>query len=311
LVSSSEINIVKDEIDLADIFIAIWHKKILILLVTFLSVVISVLYLQNATTKYSVRLIYKPVVDNKAPNYGGLQGLASLAMVELPGSKGSNDFEVFRHLVTSEEVGEVILANTDLVSKLFSNEFDEINNTYNMPEMNEVSLIKKKIKSFITGKEAEIYIPPNSARIAMILKKSFSQAVNKKTGFLQFSSESSAPNLTVQLIENAVNASNAILRMRYIESLNSSLNFYQQKLLRAKSREHREALALLIVSEQKKLMLASTANDYAVEPITDPEISLYPTSPNTINILSLGLISGLFLSILIVLLLNMAKNRKY
>lgn len=299
--SSSKISTLKDDIDLGDLFNAIWQGKILIIFISILTILIAVLYLQNATAKYSVRMVYKTVQPSNAPNFGSLSGLASLANLELPGSDSSSDVEVFKYLITSVEVGDIILSNPLLVRELFSNEFDVINNTYKMPEMNRLAKMKKKIKLFITGRETEPYIPPNAVRVARILKKSFLQKVDKKTGFITFSAETNNPQLTVKLIDYAVNTTDELLKNRYIESLTSSLSFYQKKLSQAKSREHREALAKLIVMEQKRLMLVSTGNDYVIEPITKPEISLYPTSPNVSAVLIIGFSLGMFLGVSFVL----------
>ena len=121
---------------------------------------------------------------------------------------------------------------------------------------------------------------------------------------ITFSSETSAPNIIVKLIDNAVNAADSLLKQRYIETMAGSLSFYQQKLSKAKSREHREALARLIVTEEKSLMLASTGNNFAVTSITRPQISIYPTSPNIISVLMVGLALGMFIGVSFVLIRN-------
>ena len=308
--SSSKVTEIKDDIDLNVIFFAIWQGKILIIFSTILTIIMAVVYLQNATIKYSVRMVYKPVIDNSQPNYGSLSGLASLSMVELPGNNGNGDIEVFKYLLTSEEVGDVILANTELMHELFSNEFDPINNTYKMPKLSRLAIFIKKIKPFITGQDPEPYMPPNAARVATLLKNSFLQNQDRKTGLITFSSETSAPNIIVKLIDNAVNAADSLLKQRYIETMAGSLSFYQQKLSKAKSREHREALARLIVTEEKSLMLASTGNNFTVKSITRPQISLYPTSPNITTVLIIGLALGMFIGVTFVLLRNIRAKSK-
>ena len=83
--------------------------------------------------------------------------------------------------------------------------------------------------------------------------------------------------------------------------------FYQRQLSKARSREHREALAKLIAKEDQKLMLASKGTFFVAKPLTHPSISIYPTSPRTSFILALSVV-GLVLGVGSVLILKLMKS---
>ena len=74
------------------------------------------------------------------------------------------------------------------------------------------------------------------------------------------------------------------------------MQFYQIKISKARSQEHREILATLIAKEERKLLLATREGPFVAEILTGPNTSLYPTSPNVKVILAISLVLGSFLS---------------
>lgn len=299
-----------DEIDLKEIFGLFWMNKLLILAVTFLSVVVGILYLQIATREYSVKMTYKPTNEESGGvKLGGLGGLASFAGIGLP-SNSNSDFDVFIHLMRSEEVAEIVHQNTELVRKVFWSEFDHVSDTFRMPEIGRFGLFKRRVKSIITGQQIEVYSPPSPKRLVPILDSVFSSSIDQNTGFLILSAKVSNPDLVVELMQEAILATDNLIKTRYVGSTSQSLKFYQQKMSLAKSREHREGLAKLIVNEQQKLMLASTGRNFVVEPISRAQVSPHPISPKAKSVLTLSLFIGIFLSVVIVFLRKFVNIRK-
>ena len=108
-------NELNDEIDLKDLFLALWRGKIYIALISIVFVFIASFYLQNMERKYSVEYNLKPVGEQKnTPSLIGLGGLASIAGIALPTSSNS-DFSIFKELITSVEVSEIIFKNKKII----------------------------------------------------------------------------------------------------------------------------------------------------------------------------------------------------
>jgi uncharacterized protein involved in exopolysaccharide biosynthesis len=299
-----------DEVDLKELFSSLWQSKLMILTITCLSLLLGVFYLQTATREYSVKITYKPMKDdNGGVKLGGLGGLASITGIALP-SNSNSDFDVFIHLISSEEVAEIIYQNTELLKKVFRSEFDELNDTFRVPVVGRLGLLKKRVKSIITGQPIDVYRAPNPARLVPILNSTFSAVIDKKTGFLILYAETSNPDMVVELMEEAILAADTLLKQRYIESSSQSLKFYQQKIAIANSREHRDGLAKLIVNEQKKLMLASTGSNFVVERISRAQVSLHPVSPKAGFSLGLSLIIGICLGAGIAVIRHFVKIKK-
>ena len=101
-----------DEIDLRKLFLTLWRGKIYIILLSLLFVYLSSMYLHSAVRKYTIEYNLKPVAETKnSSSLSGLSGFASIAGIELP-SSSNNDFNIFKELIFSAEVSEIIFENT-------------------------------------------------------------------------------------------------------------------------------------------------------------------------------------------------------
>jgi hypothetical protein len=148
------------------------------------------------------------------------------------------------------------------------------------------------------------YNPPNAKRLAEYISKNIQISEDKITGFLTLKAETSKPDMLLSLIVEMAEASDKIMRQRYINFSTEPLTFYKEKLRVSRSREHREALAELIGKEEQKLMFASVGKYFTAEPYIDPKISFYPTAPKPKLILLISIIFGFFTGCGIVVLRN-------
>ena len=304
---SPEIN---DEIDLRELFVALWRGKYIVLLVTILAIVSASFHLRNSVRKYSVQMVLKPVVaEASGPNLSGFSGLASLAGISLPSSSGS-DFTTYQKLIFSEEVSERIFTNKELVVKLFGGEWSSDTQSFEASLSGNFGKLKHKVKLLLTGAGKGKYIPPNPKRLSMLMASKLSMSVDSRSGFITISTETSMPVVMQELISNASEETDKLLKERFFVTAEDTLEFYHQKLLTSRSPEHREALAKLISAEDQKLMLASKGSNFVAEPLTMPSVSLYPTSPKSRSVLALGFVFGVFLGAAIVLVWHViAKSR--
>ncbi|MDB4017189.1 Wzz/FepE/Etk N-terminal domain-containing protein [Amylibacter sp.] len=286
-------NELKEEIDLKDLFFTLWRGKIYIILVSLISVFITSFNLQSAERKYTVEYNLKPVSEMKRPS-SNFSNIASLAGFQLP-TNSNSDFIIFRQLITSSEVSEIIFENKKIIRDIFGSEWDEALNNYSRPSKSKIQIFVSDVKKLLTGNIEVNYMPPNPRRLAKFINQNIQIGEDKETGFLEFTSETSSPKLILSLMIEATKVSDKIMRQRYIDFSAEPLAFYKQKLSTARSREHREALAELIGEQEKKLMFASRGKYFIAEPYINPTISSYPTSPKPKLMLILSLVLGFFI----------------
>jgi hypothetical protein len=288
------------EIELKKLFSTLWHGKIYIIIFAILSVFCASMYLNGAERKYKVEYNLKPVGETKnSPNISGLGGFASLAGIQLPTSSNS-DLSIFKKLITSTEVSEIIFENSKITREIFRSEWDETLKNYANPPKSKIQIFVNDAKKLLTG-NIDVYMPPNPRRLSIFINKNIQISEDRETSFLKFTSETSKPQLILSIIIEATKASDQIMRQRYVDFSTEPLIFYKEKIRTARSREHREALAELISKEEQKLMFASKGKHFIAEPYINPKISLYPTAPKPKLILALSLVLGLFLGATFVL----------
>lgn len=283
-----------DEIDLKELFITLWQKKIIILFACSLALIAAVIHLHSAERTYLIKAVYRPVTENAGgPNLSGFGGLASLAGISLPSSSDS-DFLAFQTLLTSEEVADVLMNDKDTVRSLFGSEWNDETQKFAPPPPSRSSNFKRLLKKALTGKVSSEYIPPNAQRLSVVLKKMMAISVDKSTGYLIISAETANTQLGIHIFQQSVLITDKLLKSRYIESAESTLNFYQKKITSARSREQREALAKLMAQEDQKLMLAARGKSFVVEPLLRATTSINPISPKASLILILSIVLGGF-----------------
>jgi uncharacterized protein involved in exopolysaccharide biosynthesis len=221
--------------------------------------------------------------------------------VYLP-SSSSSDFTAFKMLLKSEEVATLMMDDTQFIREIFASEWNSSAQTFERPPPGRLAPLKATIKSVLLGEGETAYIAPNPARVADWMSGAFVTSVDRDTGYLTFSSETTNPELSLKIISRAASVTDQLLKERFIRSAEKTMNFYQQKLAAARAREHREALAKLIAQEDQKLMLASKGSYFVAEPLTTPSVSLYPTSPKSSLILALSVVLGVFFGAALVLI---------
>lgn len=297
-----------DEIDLRELFVTLWKGKWFITFCVLLAIALGSLYLRYADKKYTVTYIFKPVSSEDAtPNFSGLGGLASLAGVSLP-SSSSGDFTAFKMLLKSEEVATLMMDDTQFIREIFASEWNGSARAFERPPPGPLTPLKAVIKFVLLGEGETAYIAPNPARVANWMSNAFVTSVDRDTGYLTFSSETTKPELSLKIISRAASLTDQLLKERFIRSAEKTMTFYQQKLAAARAREHREALAKLIAQEDQKLMLASKGSYFVAEPLTTPSVSLYPTSPKSSLILALSVVLGGFFGAALVLIRKALKS---
>jgi len=288
-----------DQLNLSSLFVVLWRGKFFVVLCIAIAISCGSFYLRGAQRTYTVEFSLKPVAHEQegGSSLSGLGGLAKLAGVKIPGgTKSSNDYIIYQQLLDSVEISEVAFENKDLVKSLFSSEWNE--------ELGDFSEIKKSknveilgnVFRIITGSDKKPYMAPNPLRLAEFIGRKIQINEDKITGFLVIKSQTSIPHKMIILIDGITQATDDLLRSRYINFSKEPLAYYKNKLQSARSREHKEALAKLISREEQKLMLALSSKYFVAEPFIEPKISMYPTSPRPMLILVLSVILGFIFS---------------
>jgi LPS O-antigen subunit length determinant protein (WzzB/FepE family) len=297
-----------NEVDINELFSKLWQGKIFILLFALFTIFLASVYLHQVERKYTVEYDLKPVNEvNPSQGFSGISGLASIAGIQFP-SNSSSDFNIYKKLIISQEVSEIIFENKKMIKDIFRSEWNETLNNYSRPPKSKIKIFASRVKKLLTGNKNVSYLPPNPRRLALFIDKNIQRTLDTETGFIKFMSETTEPELMLSIIIEASKVSDNVMRQRYIDFSIEPLAFYKEQLRIARSREHREVLAELISKEEQKLMLASRGKYFIAEPVINPKISLFPTSPKPKLVLALSLVMGIFLGAAFVLIRHAMKK---
>ncbi len=290
-----------DEIDLKELFAALWRGKWIIFAITGICLALGSAYLHQADRLYTVTYTLKPVSDEGSGNaLQGLGGLASLAGVSLPTS-GSGDFASYKKMLTSQEAATRLVSNQEIMQFVFASEWDEGSQSFKQPVPGQIGSAIRTVKKALTGDEPRGYRAPDAARLAQFAKDNLSLSEDKDTGFLTLSMELVTPEDGAMFMAELTEEVDTMFKERFMAEGQGALQFYQEKLTRARSIEHREQLAKLIAQEEQKQMLASREGPFVAEKIMGPAISLGPTSPKSSLVLALSIVLGMFFGAALVL----------
>ena len=298
-----------DEIDLRELFSVLWRGKYFVIIFTMISLAAGSLYLRNVSSKYEVSILLAPVQEEQTtPNFGNLGGLASLAGISLPTGSAS-DFAKYEIMLKTQEISTLVFKEQNLIQALFSNEWDENQQIFREPKQNKKTLIKNYVKELLTGRPPKEYTGPSPARVTEFIDKKIRISLDKKTQYLNLSAENSNPELLTKLLVSMIKNTDELFKKKFIKQANDAVQFYQIKISKARSQEHREILATLIAKEERKLLLATRDGPFVAEILTGPNTSLNPTSPKANLILALSILLGGFLSCATLLIRNfLSKN---
>jgi len=302
-------NLQFDEIDLKAVFATLWAGKFFVIFSIVFAVLIASSTLHGTVREFTVTYKLNPVTkENNTPNFSRYSGIASLAGIQLPTSSGG-EFYIYQQLLTSVETSKKIFKNKELIKRLFSSEWNDNVGNYSGGKKDKKSELLSSIKRFLTGSEERVYMPPNPRRLVEYISANINLIVGVN-GILIITSETSKTEDIMLLINEMTNATDAIMREKYKLSSKNPLAFYKKKLNSSRSREHREALAQLIAKEEQKLMLAASSKYFVAEPLMEPTVSLYPTTPNAKMVLMVHIIYGFIFGILVAFLLKFLRRNK-
>lgn len=289
-----------DEIDLRELFVALWRGKWVIIVTTFLFAIAGVLFALSKPNTYQSSATLVPA--NKESS-GGLAamasqfgGLASLAGINIGG--GNADAEA--------------LALATLQSRLFLSTMIE---KYNMaPYLVAVKSWDKK--SGLINYNTEIYddgvwlddpdnpgstLEPTLWEAHKALKAILTVSKAKDTGLVTLSITHFSPIIAQQWVELLVSELNLWVKDETLTETHRNIDYLQQQLDKTKVVEMHSVFYQLIEEQTKSLMLAEVKDEFAFKTIDPAIVPEEKAGPKRALICVLATLLGGMLGVAIVL----------
>lgn len=295
------------EIDLWELLQSLWAGRWTIALVTVVFLTLSITYLHIASYRYTAKLVLFPVQSGGAPKVEGLGGLASFAGVSLPQGPGALSFSAYKQGVHSRNLADTLAQNQELMHKIFAPEWNEKRGVWQEPETS-LGPLKSAIKNII-GIPDQSWRPPDGARLEEYINNQVQVIEDPKSPYITITFKHADPEFAVYFLDMLNTELDGILRKQTLLRSTDNISYLSAQLGKATITEHRLVIAQALVEQEKQRMMANARAPYAADPVGSASASAWPTSPEPVKVLAVGLLGGLIAGGTVVIAIASARKR--
>ena len=291
-----------DEIDLRELFKALWKGKWIIIVTTFVFAVSAVLYALSLPNIYKADALLAPT---ESSNGGGLSkmagqlgGLAALAGVNLGGGESSQTELAVQVMKSRKFIDSFIKKHELMIPLMATKDWNVISNEL---------IIDENIFDSDTGRWMR---KPQGLRGAQPTEQEAFEIFNRDVfnitkdadaGLYKISVKHYSPYVAQRWVNWLIEDINHVMRERTISETSKNLSYLNSQLEKTAVSEMRTTFYKLIEEQTKSLMLAEAQEEFIfkiIDPAVVPEIK---DSPKRAIICILGTLFGGFFGVIILL----------
>ena len=301
-----------DEIDLRELFKALWKGKWIIIATTSIFAIGSVLYALSLPNIYKADALLAPAESSGGGSLskmaGQFGGLAALAGVNL-GSAETSQAELAMQVMKSRKFVEGFINKHDLLVPLMA--------TRGWDPSNDNLIIDEEVynddKNKWIRKEQGLrgVIPSAQEAYDVFNREVFNISKNKDSGLYRISVRHYSPYIAQQWVTWLIEDINQVMRERTISEASKNLDYLEKQLRKTSVTDMQSMFYKLIEEQTKNLMLAEVQDEFIfkiIDPANKPELK---DSPKRALICLIGILLGVGLGIFILFIKNiLGKDRK-
>lgn len=285
-----------DEIDLFELWHMLWRQKWLIIFCSILGAAASVLLALSSPPIYRAEVVMEGVADDQKGSGGaaGLLaqygGLASLAGISIGGASSSKGTALA--ILQSRSFIETFINEEKIFPILYSKKWD---------------IASQSWQEDTSPKKETLWDAVNSFRDGI-----FKVAEDKKTNMITLSIEWRDREQSALWANLLVEKINRHMMERTIQEATKGVDYLKSEWTKNNAVELQQAIAGLMESQIKKIMLSKVRSDYAftiIDPAVTPPLDKHIKPKRTAMVL-VGTSAGTFLGILAALIRNALRTRK-
>lgn len=297
-----------DEIDLAELWRAIWAGKWLIIAITAVFAVASVIYALSLPNIYKSEALLAPAAQEQGG--GGLAskfgGLASLAGISLGGGGGIDKTALAIEIMKSRIfIAKFINEHELLVPLMATKGWNRDSKELIFDEDSYDAQAKKWIREV----KAPFKPEPSAQEAYKEFKDIVSISQDKESSMVTISVKHYSPEIAKQWVDWLIDAINLEMKTRDLSEAHKSINYLKQQLSKTKLNELQNVLYQIIEEQTKTIMFAEVREQYAFKTIDPALVPELQSEPKRALICVLGILLGGMLATMIVLI-RFFKNKK-
>tara|TARA_R110002096_G_scaffold432240_1_gene648642 strand:- start:55871 stop:56812 length:942 start_codon:yes stop_codon:yes gene_type:complete len=292
--------VTNDEVDLVAIIQVLWHGKWLIMGITLFFAIASIVYALNLPNIYQSTALIAPAESSSQPKGGQLQGLASIAGLDLSAARIDKKDIAVATIRSHRFIKDFIDRKKIMVPLMTIIDWDQTTNT---PIFDENIYDREANKWTLTDKPK-----PSDIAVYEKFKTILTVSEDMETGFIEISINFPVPELAQTWATWLVEDINQYTRNKDINQSNASIEYLQKQLDRTQIADIRTIFYSLIKQETQKILLAETREEYIFETIDPPVKPEIKTAPKRALIVIISTMLGGLFSLFAVLVRHVSKN---
>lgn len=294
-----------DEIDLRELFSAIWQGKWIIIATTFVFAVASVIYALSLPNIYKSEALLAPVNAEAGLNLPGqLGGLAALAGVNLGGGSGDKTTLAIEVLKSRDFIGRFIEKYDLFIPVMAAEGWHMGSDTLKIDS----DIYNTDTSEWVRKVKAPFQPKPSVQETYTEFMKLLSVSQDKTSGMVKLSVQHYSPILAKEWVDNLVKEINDDLRQRELNEAQRSIAYLNEQIAQTNLADARSMLFSLVEEQTKTLMLANVRSEYVFKTVDPAVVAEKKAKPARALICILGVMLGGMLSVLFVLVRHF--NRK-
>jgi uncharacterized protein involved in exopolysaccharide biosynthesis len=286
------------EMDMREIFSAIWQKKVTIIIISTIAVIISVFYALSLPNTYKSQVLLTPAEESQSGGLAALAGqfggLASLAGVNLKGGGTDKTQLAIETLKTRKFLSGFIKDNNLAPTLMAVKDWDMQNNKliYNLDKYNvETGQWLRDVKLPRKPKPSGIELHEH------FLKHNLSVSQDLETGLVQLSVKHFSPYVAQEIVTKLVIAINKKMKEEDVQKATKSIEYLTESVKETQTSNLKQIFYQLIEQQIQTKMLATVRDEYALKVIDPAIVPELKDGPKRALIVILSLFIALITSI--------------
>ena len=291
----------EDEIDLRELFTALWANKLFLAAWTSLFALISIICSLILTNIYTAQTLLAPSASgDMSSNLSQYAGLASMAGISLPGSSsGISDKDLALSLVKSKGLLQRLIDKHDILPDLIAAE--AWNLTTNSISYN--SDVYDDTKNVWVRKVKPPYkLIPSTQEAYELFDNAIAVSEDKKTGVISLKVDHLSPEIAYQWSLLLIQEVNEYVADMRIKEAQLSIDYLNDQIKITPYQELRALFYELIQQHTQTMMLAKVRHEFALTTLDAPLIPEVKSAPKRSLIVILFTLLGGMLATIIILI---------
>ena len=300
-----------DEIDLVELWRAIWAGKFTIIIISMIFAVASVFFALSKPDIYKASAILAPASSEGGGGLGAmagqLGGLASMAGISLGGGGGVDKTALALEILKSRSFIENFITKHDLLVPLMASEkWDMASDTLILNEKTYDKTAGKWIREVKAPKKPE----PSSWEAYQAFSQLLTGSQDKSSSMVNMDIEFYSPAIAKQWLTWLVEDINEYMREQDQVEAQASIDYLTNQLGKIKVATMETVFYQLIEEQTKNMMLTMVKKEYVLKTIDPAQVPDTKAGPKRALIVVLGTMLGGILSVLIVLIRYFSRKDK-